>query len=82
MTQLPPQRCAELAAALPAHEALPAFQVQALDAWGNTSGPADALPCVVAVECEALAPSQASFPLSASGRALIEGCRSRHPSTP
>ncbi len=73
MTQLPPERAAALALTLPSGGSLPGFQVQATDAWGNTTGPTDALPCDVTVACDALSPAEASFSVGASGRACVTG---------
>jgi hypothetical protein len=73
MTQLPPERAAALEVALASGDALPAFYVQALDAWGNVTGPADHLSAHVAVACDALSPQRNSFPVTASGTAFVEG---------
>jgi hypothetical protein len=77
MTQLPPERAAALVLALASGDALPGFHAQAVDAWGNATGPTDSLPCKVSVECEALSPAQSSFQLPASGRAYVEGTSHR-----
>lgn len=73
MTQLPPERAAALALTLPSGGALPAFHVQAIDAWGNATGPTDALPCDVTAACDALSPVLTCFSIPASGRAYVEG---------
>lgn len=77
MTQLPPERAAAFEASLASGDVLPGFHVQALDAWGHPSGPAESMAAEVAVTCAALSPTERSFPLTASGTAFVEG---RHPS--
>ncbi len=79
MTQLPPERAAALVLSLASGDALPGFHAQAVDAWDNATGPADALLCEVTVECEALSPAQSSFQIPASGRAFVEGTSLKMP---
>ncbi|KAK9820414.1 hypothetical protein WJX72_010046 [[Myrmecia] bisecta] len=54
---------------------LPAFQVQALDAWNNRTGVGHGLVGSVNVDCDALQPSSTVFPLDANGLASVEGLR-------
>ena len=48
---------------------------QALDAWGNATGPAEQLEAEVEVSCEGIDPAVAAAALSPGGMALFDGLR-------
>ncbi|GLI61005.1 hypothetical protein VaNZ11_003267, partial [Volvox africanus] len=56
-------------------ETLPVFQVRALDAWGNCTGPSVDLPATLELEGPMLQPNPAPFDIDAQGVAMIQGVR-------
>ncbi|GLC56261.1 hypothetical protein PLESTB_001085700 [Pleodorina starrii] len=56
-------------------EALPEFQVLALDAWGNGAGPSPDLQASLQLEGPMLQPSPAQFDIDAQGLATVQGVR-------
>ncbi|GIL94923.1 hypothetical protein Vretimale_1033 [Volvox reticuliferus] len=56
-------------------EALPVFQVLALDAWGNCTGPSADLPATLELEGPMLQPNPAPFDIDAQGVATVQGVR-------
>jgi len=61
-------------------EMLPMFKVQVLDFWGNPTSESEDLPYVVAMECSAVQPASATFPIDCRGVAVISGLSASRPS--
>ena len=52
---------------------LPTFWVQAIDRWGNCTGPSQDLPCNVVLDCDALQASPITAAFDDFGIAKIKG---------
>ena len=68
-----PSLSAVSAAKLSSGEVLPTFWVQALDKWGNPTGPSPDLPFNLIMACDALQSSPITAAFNESGIAKVKG---------